>query len=58
MAGIRCGPRADVGIGRIGGVVEIEVDGLDGGVVGIDGCSRPLSREGEKLVLSESLVKL
>ena len=44
VAGIRRRPVADAGIARVSGVVGIQVDGLDGGVVGIDGCSRPLSR--------------
>ena len=56
VAGIRRGPCSDVGIATIGGLVQTEGDGR--GVVGIDGCSRPLSTEGRKLRLRESFVKL
>ena len=42
----RRGPCGDVGIARIGGVVEIQVDSRDGGVMCVDGCSGPLWREG------------
>ena len=42
VAGIGRRPVVDAGIARVSGVVEIQVDGLDGGAVGVDGCSRPL----------------
>ena len=46
MTGKRPGPRSAVAIPRIGRAVEIQGDSIDEGVVGVDGCSEPLWREG------------
>ena len=48
VAGIRRCPVVDAGIDRASGVVEVQGDGLDGGVVGIDRCRIPLSRRWER----------
>ena len=48
VAGIRRRPVVDAGIARVSGVVEIQGDGLDGDVVGIARCRRPLSRRWER----------
>ena len=48
VARIRRRPVVDPGLDRVSGVVEIQGDVLDGGVVGIDRCRIPLSRSWER----------